>query len=88
MTGLITKGFIAGDFFFQKTHAKIVRFTRNENGATAVEYALIVGLITVLIFAAVKLLGGSISDQITKATCAVQGKGYNTNSLTGAITCA
>ena len=35
---------------------------RDARGATAVEYALIVGLIAVVIIAAISFLGGSIRD--------------------------
>lgn len=38
------------------------RLTREETGATAVEYGLIVGLIAVVIITAVGLLGGTLSD--------------------------
>jgi pilus assembly protein Flp/PilA len=37
------------------------RFVRDEEGATAVEYGLIVGLIAVVIIAAVVALGGTLS---------------------------
>ena len=39
-----------------------IRLTREETGATAVEYGLIVGLIAVVIIAAVTLLGGTLRD--------------------------
>ena len=42
------------------------RFSREETGATAVEYGLIVGLIAVVIIAAVALLGGTLSGFFTK----------------------
>lgn len=38
------------------------RIAREETGATAVEYGLIVGLIAVVIITAVGLLGGTLSD--------------------------
>ncbi len=38
------------------------RFSREETGATAVEYGLIVGLIAVVIIAAITLLGGTLRD--------------------------
>ena len=41
------------------------RFSREETGATAVEYGLIVGLIAVVIIAAVALLGGTLSGFFT-----------------------
>ena len=42
------------------------RVAREETGATAVEYGLIVGLIAVVIIAAVALLGGTLSGFFTK----------------------
>jgi pilus assembly protein Flp/PilA len=41
------------------------RVAREETGATAVEYGLIVGLIAVVIIAAVALLGGTLSGFFT-----------------------
>jgi pilus assembly protein Flp/PilA len=38
------------------------RVAREETGATAVEYGLIVGLIAVAIIAAITLLGGTLRD--------------------------
>ncbi len=38
------------------------QFWNDEEGATAVEYALIVGLIAIAIIGALELLGGEISD--------------------------
>jgi pilus assembly protein Flp/PilA len=38
------------------------RLEREEKGATAVEYGLMVGLIAVVIIAAVTLLGGNLKD--------------------------
>ena len=37
-------------------------FIKNESGATAIEYGLIAGLISVVIFAAVTLVGGNLSS--------------------------
>ena len=42
------------------------RLTREEKGATAVEYGLIVGLIAVAIIVAVTLLGGNISSLFSR----------------------
>ncbi len=44
------------------------RLQRDDRGATAVEYGLIVALIAVVIAAAVKLLGGAISTAFTTVT--------------------
>jgi len=82
MTGLNEKDFSAGEFLPKKLQTKVSRFSRKESGATAVEYALIVGLITVLIFGAVQLLGDGLQTQIGKATCAVKGKSATVSSTT------
>ena len=41
---------------------KISSFFKREDGATAIEYAIIAGLISVGIIVAAKALGGSITD--------------------------
>ena len=41
---------------------KLVRFFKNESGATAIEYGLIAALIAVAIISAVSALGTSTSD--------------------------
>lgn len=42
--------------------ALIERFKKDESGATAIEYGLIAGLISVLIIGAVTVAGGGIVD--------------------------
>ncbi len=44
------------------------RLQRDDRGATAVEYGLIVALIAVVIAGAVKLLGGAINTAFTTIT--------------------
>ena len=39
----------------------ILRFLRDESGATAIEYGLIASLIAVVVIAAAKALGGKLS---------------------------
>lgn len=39
----------------------ITRFAKNESGATAIEYGLIAGLISVVIIGAVVTLGGQLN---------------------------
>jgi pilus assembly protein Flp/PilA len=60
----------------QKVYATLVSFIavasyrleREEKGATAVEYGLMVGLIAVVIIAAVTLLGGQLKELFTTIT--------------------
>jgi pilus assembly protein Flp/PilA len=49
------------------------RVAREETGATAVEYGLIVGLIAVVIIAAVALLGTQLSAFFTNITGVLSG---------------
>ena len=49
------------------------RLRRDEKGATAVEYGLMVGLIAVVIIGAVTLLGGQLSDLFTSITDGLDG---------------
>lgn len=51
------------------------RFTSTDRGATAVEYGLLVGLIAVVIIAAVILLGNQIGEAFTNITEALTGAG-------------
>jgi len=46
-------------------------FFKDESGATAVEYGLLVSLIAVAIIVAVTALGGSLSTKFTAAKTAV-----------------
>ena len=62
--------------------AKLSRVSREDSGATAVEYALIVGLIAVAIIVAVTLLGTSISDLFSRAACVVKGGTWNSTNNT------
>jgi len=45
---------------------KYIRFFKDEEGATAVEYGLMLGLIAVAILSAVTLLGTSLSTEFTQ----------------------
>jgi pilus assembly protein Flp/PilA len=48
---------------------------RNEKGATAVEYGIMVGLIAVVIIVAVSLLGTTLSDTFNNIQCNIAGDG-------------
>ena len=50
---------------------QIVRFMREEDGATAVEYGLMVALIAVVIIAAVSLLGTNLSAKFNQVALAI-----------------
>lgn len=49
----------------------IRQFVKEEEGASAAEYALLVGLITVLMAGSVTLLGTAIQTAINNATAAI-----------------
>ncbi|MYM54252.1 MULTISPECIES: Flp family type IVb pilin [Thalassovita] len=43
----------------------LTKFTKEESGATAIEYALIAGLISVVVITALTTLGGSLETTFT-----------------------
>ncbi len=53
--------------------AKIARFATSEDGASAIEYGLIAGLIGALIIVAVTGIGGSVSTYFTSICNALGG---------------
>lgn len=50
---------------------KIVKFLKDEEGATAIEYGLIAGLIAVAIIAALTLVGGKLNALFGKVSTAI-----------------
>jgi pilus assembly protein Flp/PilA len=50
----------------------IVRFVKNESGATAIEYGLIAAGISVAIIAIVQTVGGDLVATFTKVSTALQ----------------
>jgi pilus assembly protein Flp/PilA len=48
--------------------SNVVRFVKDESGATAIEYGLIAALIAVGIITAARLLGSQISDTFNAVT--------------------
>jgi len=55
----------------KKLYAGIKRFVRDEEGVTAIEYALIAALIAVVIIAAVKLVGEGVNTTFNKVANAI-----------------
>jgi len=49
----------------------ITRFTKDESGATAIEYGLIAALIAVAIIGAVGVLGGKLKETFTGVNTAI-----------------
>jgi pilus assembly protein Flp/PilA len=52
------------------------RLRREETGATAVEYGIMVALIAVVIIVAVTTLGGTLNDMFLNVQCVVTGGSY------------
>lgn len=52
---------------------KMERFIRDEEGASAVEYGLIIGLIAVALVVVLGLLGGGLNNLFTKVKDCVTG---------------
>ncbi|ABR91806.1 pilus subunit protein PilA [Janthinobacterium sp. Marseille] len=50
---------------------QIIRFMKDEEGATAIEYGLIVGLISVVIAVSVGLIGGNLQTLFTNISNAL-----------------
>jgi pilus assembly protein Flp/PilA len=59
---------------------------RDQRGATAVEYGIMVSLIAVVIIVAVTLLGGTLKDTFSSVQCSVKGGSYTAASTTGNVT--
>ena len=51
----------------------VVRRVSDDRGASAVEYALLVALIAVVIIVAVRALGSALSGQLSEAATAISG---------------
>ncbi len=52
---------------------KVLKFLRDEEGATAVEYGLMVALIAAVIVGAVTLLGTTVNKAFTDVNSAISG---------------
>lgn len=61
-----------------KTRELSLEKWREEDGATAVEYGLLVGLIAVFLITAMSTLGTSVADTFDKAACKVSGGTWTT----------
>ncbi|QQZ40801.1 Flp family type IVb pilin [Pseudomonas sp. SK3(2021)] len=57
----------------QSIKTLVIKFAKDEDGLTIVEYAVAGGLITLGAVAAFVTLGGNVSTAITSLGCAVQG---------------
>ncbi|MFF2244763.1 Flp family type IVb pilin [Arthrobacter sp. NPDC058130] len=64
------------------------RLCRDQRGATAVEYGIMVSLIAVVIIVAVTLLGGTLTDTFTQVQCSVSGGTFTARAGDVAASCA
>ena len=55
----------------------------NSKGQALVEYLLIIAVISVIVVALVKLLGGYLKDAVTKSSCQMMDKVYVEGSKPG-----
>ena len=62
------------------------RLRRDQRGATAVEYGIMVSLIAVVIIVAVTLLGGTLKETFSSVQCSVKGGAYTAASTTNGVT--
>lgn len=58
---------VRGELLVRDGLAAASRRLRREDGASAIEYALLVGLIAVVIIAAVSFLGQGVKDKLSAA---------------------
>ena len=67
----------------QSTFQLIKKFSKHdEEGATAVEYGLLVGVIALVILAAVTTLGSVVSDKFNETQCKISGKTWTAATKT------
>ena len=66
------------------------RLRRDQRGATAVEYGIMVSLIAVVIIVAVTMLGGTLHDTFTQVQCSVSNGTFTAAAAgdAGSATCA
>jgi pilus assembly protein Flp/PilA len=66
------------------------RLRRDQRGATAVEYGIMVSLIAVVVIVAVTLLGGTLKDTFTQVQCNIAGgtHKYTAGATAGLGTCS
>lgn len=60
----------------------------SNKGQALVEYLLIIAVISVVVVAVVKLLGGYLQDSMTKSSCNLVGKTYVEGNKPGEGSCA
>lgn len=74
--------------FESRLTARIRKFHNKDEGVTAVEYALIIGLVAIVIIGAITLLGGSITEVFSRAACVVRGGTWTAGTSNATGTCS
>ena len=64
------------------------RIRRDEKGATAVEYGIMVALIAIVIIVAVGLLGSTLTELFNSTACSVKGGTYTAATSSAAGSCS
>jgi Flp pilus assembly pilin Flp len=59
--------------------SNIQRFLRDVRGGTSIEYAILVGMIALIVFAGVKAFGGALNTAITNQAAAIGGVNTSTH---------
>ncbi|WP_160664341.1 Flp family type IVb pilin [Pseudarthrobacter sp. ATCC 49987] len=62
------------------------RLRRDQRGATAVEYGIMVSLIAVVIIVAVGLLGGQLNSTFESVSCSMKGGTMGAATTVGTVT--
>lgn len=65
----------------------MMKIKKNQKGQALVEYVLIIALVSVIIVAVVKILGGYVMDAMTKTSCEVSGQEYIKGEKPGKGSC-
>lgn len=68
---------------FTKLYAKIQGYVKSEEGATAIEYGLIAGGISLAILAAVFAFGEDLGGMFNSIATAMNGAAGNVSNVTG-----
>jgi pilus assembly protein Flp/PilA len=58
---------------WERDMTKFMQFVRDDSGATAIEYGLIAALISVVIIAAVTLVGGNLTNTFNTVASSLAG---------------
>lgn len=72
MTRMYIEAISFGNYALGKIGNQLKSFSKDQSGATAVEYSLIVALVAIAITAAATTLGTNVSNLFSHASCAVR----------------